>query len=545
MSTSTMQPPHPALRAPREDRTALIDPPLGGVDSLLDENVRLRHQQDYDVQGRRLSQLTLQARQELLREARRYTSAYRDVAAAPSPESTERIFLAGHQPQLFHPGVWFKNFVLGYLADRCQGTAVNLVIDSDTIKQVAVPVPGGTISQPRLEMIPLDRPDERIPYEQRPVLDRDTFLAFGHRAHAQIAPLVPEPLVDRYWPLAAGRLGETDNLGECLAQSRHQLEGQLGLQTLEIPQGRVCDMEPFCWFTAHLLAQLARLRDTYNRAVREYRRAHHIRSPAHPVPDLAAEDQWLEAPLWIWTTQSPVRRRLFARPVAGRVIVADRHGWEADLPLGPDADAASAVQRLMDWNRQGVKIRSRALITTLWARLVLGDLFLHGIGGAKYDQVTDLLMAEFFGVRPPGFMVVSATLRLPLARPAVSAEDAQTIQQHLRELTYHAEQYLDPPSARPGGASGDAAELIAEKHRWIHTPVTPDNARRRWQAIGRTNEARQPWVAGQRQRWLELQTQTAHALRAERILASREYPFCLYPEATFREFVGGVLPKTE
>ena len=26
------------------------------------------------------------------------------------------LFLAGHQPQMFHPGVWYKNFALGELA---------------------------------------------------------------------------------------------------------------------------------------------------------------------------------------------------------------------------------------------------------------------------------------------------------------------------------------------------------------------------------------------------------------------------------------------
>ena len=55
------------------------------------------------------------------------------------------------------------------------------------------------------------------------------------------------------------------------------------------------------------------------------------------------------------------------------------------------------------------------MITTLFARLFLGDLFMHGIGGAKYDQVTDSLVERFFGVKPPGFMTLTATLRLPVA----------------------------------------------------------------------------------------------------------------------------------
>ena len=37
--------------------------------------------------------------------------------------------------QLFHPGVWLKNFALGTLARRLNAVAVNLLIDTDTIKK--------------------------------------------------------------------------------------------------------------------------------------------------------------------------------------------------------------------------------------------------------------------------------------------------------------------------------------------------------------------------------------------------------------------------
>ena len=53
-----------------------------------------------------------------------------------------------------------------------------------------------------------------------------------------------------------------------------------------------------------------------------------------------------------------------------------------------------------------------ALVTTLFARLVLSDLFIHGIGGAKYDQLTDELIRSFFGLAPPDYLVISATLHL-------------------------------------------------------------------------------------------------------------------------------------
>ncbi len=66
---------------------------------------------------------------------------------------------------------------------------------------------------------------------------------------------------------------------------------------------------------------------------------------------------------------------------------------------------------------RGIKVRSRALTTTLYARLFLADLFVHGIGGGKYDELTDELIQGFFECEPPIYLVFSATRWLPLPRP--------------------------------------------------------------------------------------------------------------------------------
>jgi hypothetical protein len=531
------------LRAPPEDRAALVDPPFERVAAVADENVQLRAGQDYDFQGLSLAEVCVQARRELLCEARRWVAAYRDVDSSGTDQAG-LIFLAGHQPELFHPGVWLKNFALDTLARRHGAMAVNLLIDSDTVRGTALRVPGGSVAEPRIEAIPFDLPEPRIPYEARRIVDRRMFGDFGRRVAEQIAPLIPDPLIEAYWPLARERTQQTDNLGACLAQSRHQLEGQWGSQTLEIPQSRICESEPFCRFVAHLLARLPQLWKTYNEVVCEYRRVHRTRSTTHPVPDLGVDGEWLEAPLWVFSAEDPQRRRLFARQCGHQVLLSDRNRLAVGLPLTPEGDAARAVERLGELKRQGVKIRSRALITTLYARLVLGDLFLHGIGGAKYDQVTDLLMERFFGLHLPRFMVLSATLHLPIERPRVDGGQPREIRQQLRRLTHHPERYID-------AAHGDWAEnrpwpteLIAEKARWVQTPQTSQNARSRCRAIRGINQALQPWVDGRRGQLLQREAQATRALQAEQLLACREYAFCLYPEKTLRGFLRGLLPKS-
>jgi hypothetical protein len=525
------------LRVPREDRSALVDPPWDAMSGLIEENLRLRGEYKYDFQGRSLRALSADARRELLAEARRWTAAYRDADSAPE-DAQRPIFLAGHQPQLVHPGVWFKNFALDRLARRHGAVAVNLVVDNDTAKSTSARVPGGTPDAPDAADVVFDVAAETVPYEERRIVDRACFETFGRRAADRIGRLVPNSMIEQYWPLAVRRSRETDNLGACLAQSRHELEGRWGLRTLEIPTSRVCRSEPFAWFVAHLLANLQRLRRTHNEIVHEYRRANRIRSASHPVPDLAAQGEWFEAPFWVWTGSDPRRRAVFARRGTHAVELTDRASLRVELPLTADAPADRAVERLIALAAEGVKIRCRTLMTTLWARLVLGDVFLHGIGGAKYDEVTDALIERFFGLRPPSFFTLSATLQLPIPQTHVAPPPDREIRGRLRELEYHPERFVEAAEASSNGA---VRSLVVEKARWIETPKTPENAHERHQAIRHVNAALQGWLQRERERLVMWREEATRARRAEEILASREYAACLYPETVVREGLRGLL----
>jgi hypothetical protein len=55
------------------------------------------------------------------------------------------------------------------------------------------------------------------------------------------------------------------------------------------------------------------------------------------------------------------------------------------------------------------------LTLTMFLRLCCVDQFVHGIGGARYDQVTDRIIASHFRMEPPRFSVATGTLYLPRA----------------------------------------------------------------------------------------------------------------------------------
>jgi hypothetical protein len=521
------------LRAPRVDGGILADPPLSAAGTLLTESSSQRALVDYDFRGRRLSQLIASARGELLQAALAYSNSYLERPIA-SLDAAAPFVLAGHQPQLFHPGVWIKNFALAELVRDGQAVGVNLVVDTDTARSAAALVPGGTSTAPIAAGVPYDAALAEMPYEERGIADFELLTSFSARAAERLRPLVANPLVTSFWPDVVERGRATGNLGLAVAQARHRLEAEWGCQTLEVPQSQVCQFESFCWFAVSMLSEASRLRDVYNSALREYRRVNGVRSRSHPVPDLVREGDWIEAPFWVWSAANPRRRRLFVRTVGDDLQLTDRAGWQAALPLSGDG-AAAALCSLPG----GVKLRTRALLTTLFARVVLSDLFLHGIGGAKYDELTDLLITRFFDLPPPPYQVLSATLRLPIERPKVDDEDVRRVDGLLRELTYHPEVHAHNGEGPPHDGF---ARLVEDKRQWIATALTPENARERHLALRGANEGLQPWVAGLRTKLLTERDQLAELARADAVLASREYAFCLFPEQELRELFQQVHP---
>jgi hypothetical protein len=520
-----------ALRAPAGDGQTLVDPPWDTLPATVARNREHLCYVEYDVQGRSLADLSRSARQSLLAKAVAYTSQYREAPDRWKSFASldgAPFLLSGHQPELFHPGVWYKNFVLGSLAKRLDGVGVHLLIDSDTCRTASIRVPTGSVAEPRVEAIEYDEPAAEMPHEERTIRDVARFSTFAERAASLIRPFVANPLVAELWPLVMTRNPRQKNLGLRLAQGRHALEETWHNETLELPQSAVCELPEFGWFVAHLLANLPRFWAAYNDALAHYRRAQHLRGHAQPVPDLDSSDGWLEAPFWIWSSEDPLRRPLYARLAGDGLTITDRKSLEVWLSVTDDGDAAVAAQQIAELASRGIKLRTRALTTTLFARLVLSDLFLHGIGGAKYDQVLDEIVRLFFGFEPPEFGTVSATLRLPIAGKSHESLQASDWQLRLRELRYHPERFVDG-----NGDRATIANIIADKRRWIDAPKTPENAGQRHRAIVAANEALQPYVTPLRQQ-LERDRETVQKQRrGEAILQSRDYSFCLYPRTHF------------
>ncbi|MGE0756046.1 MAG: hypothetical protein AB7F89_10460 [Pirellulaceae bacterium] len=513
-------------RAPRVHGQVLADPPLADVPRLAAQNRERLAEPSQQLWGVPADAWRQEARRELLELASTYTRAYRDWHIPDVPAvGTRYLVLTGHQPRLYHPGVWFKNFALDRIGKSLSAVAINLIVDNDLVGPAAIRVPTGSVTEPRLESVPYDRSAGDMPFEERTICDPAMFAGFGQHAADCLRPLVSDPIVTSWWPVAVEESRAGANLGLVLARARHRLEGQWGTQTGEVPLSHVCDTVSFRRFLLRLWYDLPGLVAVHNAALDEYRRVHRIRSRSHPVPALESDGDWWEAPCWIWTRTDPKRRRLFVRSTASGCEITDRHALRRGLPAGALGDGA-ALERLAELAREGIRIRPRALLTTLYARLLLGDLFIHGIGGGKYDQLTDALVRRYFGWEPPNFLVLSATAELPIERPRVDATELAQFATQLRDLRFNPDRHVAvSPETRP---------WIEAKRAALAMQPPPASLRQRHTAIERANAALQQAVTPLRERLQAQRDQLATRTRHDRLLASREFAFCLFPATTLQ-----------
>lgn len=523
--------PH-SLRAPSADGALLSEPPLDKAGARLVENTRHLSGWDHDFQGRSARRLRDMARRQALDKARAYLTRFGlDLPDVPGGASAPLV-VTGHQPELFHSGVWVKNFAVAGIARAAGGVGLNLIVDNDIPKSSSIRVPSPDDGMLRARRVEFDAWAGEIPFEDLRVQDEGLFASFADRARSNLGGLVDDPVLDAFWPLATRRRLETDRLGLRFATARRELEARWGAHNLEVPLGDVCETEAFLWFASHILARLPHFQEVHNYALARYRSAYRIRSKHHPVSALGRQDDWREAPFWAWRADEPRRRPLMVRQrTSGSMQL--RIGGEAEplmeIPLGPDREACCAVDQLRTLPARGVRLRTRALMTTMFARLLLGDLFVHGIGGAKYDELGDEVLRVFFGIEPPGFLTLSLTLWMGLGDDPASGDRLGAVDRKIRDLTYNPDRHFDGP------LDPEALSWVEAKHRAIVGPVeTRADRVARYHAIRRCNEALQPLVeAAQRQLERE-RADLLLGLRQNELARNREYAFVLHSERKLR-----------
>lgn len=323
-------------------------------------------------------------------------------------------FVTGHQTELWHPGVWAKNALIDAAARSAGGAAMHVAVDTDAPKHLNVRWPHYSTpatDDPRLADAPwsgaLDPPTPAHLAKLTADLAEAT-PSFGYE------PMLGEWLANLRDITFEGASGS--DLAKAVAAAGHRLDWSLGLDYSIQTLSPWLSSRPWLTFVYHVISRAPQFAADYNASLADYRREQGIDSTSRPIPNLVVTDRQVEVPFWVDALgDEPRRHRATIERRDGRLYLHSPYE-DVALELDPTLNADAAFERLREFlMRNRLRVGPRALTLTLFMRLFVADVFVHGIGGGRYDQITDRLIRAHFGLEPPRFGVTTATMFLPQA----------------------------------------------------------------------------------------------------------------------------------
>lgn len=427
------------------------------------------------------------------------------------------VIACGHQPAFIHPGVWAKNVAVARAAQRIGAIAGDLIVDSDAPETTDLILPtAGHDGLVCTDAFHWGDDLAHAAYEGRSPVSTAVIETNRRRMAQLMGPDFDESAIVAYLDGVAEAERADDLVTQHLA-GRSRVDVPLGVSLNWIRVSTTFGGP----FVADLLLRADRFATAYNKALDEYRRAHDVRGHDRPLPNLGRDGDRVETALWIYQPRNRRQRLWVSQDRDAVCLYADRASvgrvGESELVRAPDATLAS----LSPW-----VVRPRALTLTLWARLLVCDLFVHGIGGAKYDRITDRIFQSYYGCEPPPLACVSATLHLPLPRHPEAEAHMRLARHRLRDLQFNPQRYL---ADAPADLLARRLALIAESDTLRATCGPRVERRRVFTELRRTNEK---LVQARPDIEEQLRTDLADQARkaaSDALAVGREYFYALQP----------------
>ncbi len=319
------------------------------------------------------------------------------------------LFATGHQTELIHPGVWIKDALIHTAAEATGGAAYHFAVDTDSPKHLQFKWPGS--SSPLTDDTTMNTA-EWSGLLGSPSPQHLTQLAANFSAASEPWPFTP--LAGEFLASMRRLSLESQSLDVAMVNAMHELDWKLGLRHHAMVVSPIFQSEPYLTLVYHVLARSRLFAADYNSSLWEYRKAEGITNPGRPMPDLRISAESCEVPFWLddLSTGHRTRAEVGCEPdgCTMRTPTGERFVFDSREP----ADKAAA--ELLRWLRKhNLRLAPRALMLTTFLRLMIADQFVHGIGGGRYDQVTDRLIQRHFKLAAPKFSVTTATLFFPTA----------------------------------------------------------------------------------------------------------------------------------
>jgi hypothetical protein len=359
-----------------------------------------------------------------------------------TPESfrlADPLVLTGHQPVIFHPGLVYKYHLTRQFAEQNRAAAAAIIIDSDYGDAGLFPVPVRESSE-------TTSAHRWSPRSVSWCTGEGLFLnsqLIPVSARRQLADEIEADLIRSECSESITVFRETarrlEQLGQIPAVAaitilRHA--AGIGSGIPDVPLTTLCRLPEAVRFFAGILKRARGFHETYNETLNTFRIQQKIRNPANPFPNLQSAGADFEMPFWMVCAGTNRRQVLWIRQRGGDQWL---YAGSDEICLLSPGHEAEAMMAAMFSDQLAVP---RGALITAFLRLLFSDLFIHGLGGGKYDPATNLLIQNWWNEIPPPFASATASRRLfPVRRHQLLEEDQLRLR--LRDLQQHPEKHLE------------------------------------------------------------------------------------------------------
>jgi hypothetical protein len=412
-------------------------------------------------------------------------------------ETDQPLIITGHQPQWIHPGIWVRYFLLQEASRRWDWQMAAFQVDSDVTETPAFNLPFFDGLNWSRKTIPIGVQGGMV-YESLAAPTEQAWQFLLEQVRRTLTFPESGQALDQVESVSVVPSGNQSYCSflSALRQSKEQMSYP------EFPFSDVCRQPAFWQFAGWIGLHAMEFAQIHNQVAKEWRQRKRARSDAVPFPDLSIKDGEVEIPFW-WI-QRGARYPLFLRGEEAWANQQSLGCWEEVLESG--------------------LVRPRAITLTLFVRLCMADLFLHGAGGSDYEEATDQVIQRFFDLVPPGYAWATLTLFFP----GYTEKALHEARRRMREMDQHPEAFLVPEKKTL------LDPLIREKQELLNQGKLDKEQYRRLQQC---NEAMRVSISGlmteQKVLWQGLEGK-------HQVLAQRDYPFILYDAHLIRQITAAL-----
>lgn len=345
-------------------------------------------------------------RSELINIAAEYT--HRIGLPVSHLKSEADIIVTGHQPNWHHCGIFAKNIITDKLARQTGGTAVQLVLDHD-ICNTSMSLPesdnNGFL---RFKTVPLEQKQQEIPLEFRPVPSKEQLRKFID----SVSKISIGSFCSEIWYRNPCSIIENTrscrNAADTITQQQAQLNRAFGLEIMYLPISFMSQTSSFIDFVCSVICNAVGFVRVYNKAIKNKRQTDNLK-PNQTVRPLKTDylNNIIELPFW-FVSKTSKRTSLY-------VSLNDkslRIGTTDKIVGTIDSSDDRKPQFLEILKKNKCVIRPKAVTLTLFTRLYLADLFVHGTGAGNYEYITDYLIRNYYRTSKLNFGIATATMAL-------------------------------------------------------------------------------------------------------------------------------------